>query len=370
MQQRYCPYCGRQRAPDARFCAFCGQRLVAPQRSLRIPPAWAPIVVAGTVAVASAGGVIHGLLFPAPKGGVPRAEAPTESGLPADHPPIEIPQQVQAAIREVVERAQAEPENLTLWRQAAQVQYRAALVDPRYFSGAAQAYRHVLERVPDDLESLRALGNIAFEQRQPDIAVHYYQQYLAKQPQDPEVRTDLATMLLAKGQTQQALETYQSVLQDNPTFFQAHFNLGVAYHGLGQIDEAIAAFTRARDLAPNESTRAHVERVLAQLRGQALPTPATGEEPTSFRVAAENIFRQNPVMGPKVDHVEWPSDDYARVYVRNFPMDQMGEEMRALFRERMTARIREQKARFQVASSVRFEVIDTATGRALETLVE
>lgn len=372
MEQRYCPYCGRERSPDARFCAFCGQRLEAAalRRSLRIPPRWAPVVVAGVVLAAGAGGVVHGLLFPAPKGGVPRAEAQREPNLPADHPPIEIPQQVKEAIREVVQRAQAEPENLELWRQAAQVQYRAGLVDPTYFSGAAAAYRHVLERAPEDLESLRALGNIAYEQRQPDIAIAYYQQYLAKKPEDLEVRTDLGTMLLAAGQTQQALDTYRAVLRDDPKFFQAHFNLGVAYHGLGQMDEAVAAFTRARDFAPNEQTRAHVERVLAQSRGEPPPSPAAEQQPASFREAAEGIFRQNPVMGPKVERVEWPRDDHAKVYVRDFPMDEMGPEMKAIFRERMAARIREQKSRFQVTASVRFEVVDTATGKAMETLVE
>jgi hypothetical protein len=48
----------------------------------------------------------------------------------------------------------------------------------------------------------------------------------------------------------------------------------------------------------------------------------------------------------------------------------MGPEMQAMFRERMTTRIREQKARFQVASQVRFEVVDAATGKSMTTLTE
>lgn len=374
MEQRFCGFCGTQRLPEAQFCTRCGHAFGSARRRFRLPPQWAPAFVLGTVVLVGAGAVVHGTLFPAPKRTVPRVASPAEQNLPESHPPVELPQQVKDAIREVVEQAQASPNDIERWRQAAQVQYRASFVDPSYLAGAASAYQHILEQVPGDLEALRALGNIAYERRQPDVAIAYYEQYLAKKPEDLEVRTDLGTMLLAAGQTDKALATYQAVLQDDPKFFQAHFNLGVAYHGLGKTEEALAAFARARELAPNEQIRAQVDLLLARLKGEPSPetsAPAVAEaESDSFRSAAERIFRKNPVMGPKVDRIEWPSDDYAKVYVRDFPMDQMGPEMQAMFRERMTTRIREQKARFQVASQVRFEVVDAATGKSMTTLTE
>jgi tetratricopeptide (TPR) repeat protein len=342
-----------------------------------IPPQWAPAFVIGTALLATSGAIVHGLLFPAPKGGVKRVETASQPALPDDHPPIEIPQQVKDAIREVVERAKAAPDDVELWRQAAQVQYRAGLVDRSYLPEAAAAYRHVLERLPADTEALRALGNIAYEQRQPATAVQYYRQYLEQKPGDLEVRTDLGTMLLALGDTEKALETYQSVLRDDPNFFQAHFNLGVAYHGLGKMDEAKASFARARETAPDERIRQQVDQLIARLGGApgssppsqaAAPGAATGDG--SFRAAAESIFRQNPVMGPKVERIEWTNDEHARVYVHDFPMDRMGEEMRNMFRERMRARIREQKGRFQVVAAVRFDLVDSATGHVMETLSE
>ncbi len=379
MEQRFCPFCGVARQPGARFCTSCGQPFGTTLRyNLRIPPRWAPLFVAATVLLLSAGAVVHGLLFPAPRGGIKKVETASQETLPADHPPVELPQQVKEAIRELAERAKGAPDDLALWRQVAQAQYRAGFFDPAYLNEARSAYRHILERAPDDLEALRALGNIAYEQRQPAVAVTYYRQYLAQKPDDLEVRTDLGTMLLALGETDNALATYQAVLRDNPNFFQAHFNLGVAYHGLGKTEEAMAAFARARETAPDDRIRQQVDQLIARIRGDGAESPAKAAQDTpsppaespSFRAAAESLFRQNPVMGPRVDRIEWANEDWAKVYVRDFPMDQMGNEMRNLFRERMLSRIREQKERFRIARTVRFEVVDHTTGRVMETLAE
>ncbi|MCX8071253.1 MAG: tetratricopeptide repeat protein [Candidatus Binatia bacterium] len=377
MEARFCAFCGAARHPGGRYCTHCGRPFHESKRlRFKIPARWAPLFVLGSVLAISSVGIVHGLLFPAPKGGIKRGEASAKADLPADHPPIELPQQVKDAIRELVERAKAAPDDLELWRQAAQAQYRAAMFDPTYLPEARNAYEHIAERVPGDLEALRALGNIAYEQRQPSVAVNYYEQYLAKKPDDLEVRTDLGTMLLALGQSEKALETYRAVLRENPNFFQAHFNLGVAYHGLGKEEEAKAAFARARETAPDEGIRAQVDQLIARLSGEEAPGtsatqgPAGAEGETTFRTAAENLFRQNPVMGPKVDRIEWVSDGAAKVYVRDFPMEQMGSEMRNLFRERMLSRIREQKGRFQIARAVRFDVVDSDSGRVMETLAE
>ena len=381
---RFCPYCGAERLPQARFCTECGERLEAPQArqrrfSLRISPQAAPFVVAGIVLLVASLAVLQGLVFPAARKAAPtRTAADPGANLPDDHPPIEVPEEVQKAITELVEKAKAEPDNLDLWRQVAQVQYRAGLLQPRYLKDAETAYQHILAKVPQDLEALRALGNIAYERQQPEIAMSFYQQYLAQKPDDPEVKTDLGTMLLASGKQDEAIATYQQVLEKHPQFFQAHFNLGVAYHGMGKLDEALAALRKARELAPDERIRAQVDQVLARVQGapvgqgaagQATPAePRAGE--ASFRSAAESLFRQNPVMGSRVQRIEWQGEHLARVYLQDFPMEQMGPQMRTMFRERMLGRLREQKTRFAVQEPVKFELVDAASGSVMDTLSE
>lgn len=382
---RFCQYCGAGRLPHARFCSECGEALESPRTvregrrfSLEVSPQAAPFVVIAIVLAVATLAVLQGLLFPAPRKEAPtRQTADAAASLPEDHPPIEVPAEVQKAISELVEKAKSEPDNLDLWRQVAQVQYRAGLLQPRYLKDAESAYQHILAKVPQDLEALRALGNIAYERQQPTVAMSFYQQYLAQKPDDPEVRTDYGTMLLASGKQDEAISTYRLVLEKHPEFFQAHFNLGVAYHGMGKFEEALAAFRKARDLAPDERIRSQVDQVLARIQSTPVAegTVASAKQgdpaqQTSFRAAAESLFRQNPVMGSRVQRIEWQGESLARVYLQDFPMEQMGPQMRSLFRDRMLGRLREQKRRFSVQEPVRFELVDATSGSVMDTLSE
>lgn len=109
---------------------------------------------------------------------------------------------------------------------------------------------------------------------------------------------------------------------------------------------------------------------MANPHGSGAPAAPVAVEATNFREAAEAVFRQNPIMGPKVQKVEWTDDTTARVVLREFPVDQMGEAMQALFRDRMKGRLREQKGRFEVTQATRFELVDEANGRVMDTISE
>jgi len=342
-----------------------------------VTPQGAPWLVVFTVILLLGFAVIAGTLFPAPRPRIGNSSAGEAASLPNDHPPIQVPEEVRRAIAELVDKAKAEPDNLDLWRQLAQVQYRAGLLESGYLDAAETAYQHLLAKAPQDLEALRGLGNIAYERQQPAVALDYYRRYLELKPDDPEVRTDFGTMLLASGKAEEAIRTYLSVLEKNPQFFQAHFNLGVAYHGAGKMDEALAAFRKARELAPNERIQQEIDSLLARLGAapeENRPQPAASAPPrqeyASFQAAAEAVFRDNPVMGKRVERVEWQGEHAARVYLRDFPMAQMGDAMRAMFRDRMLGRLREQKARFAVSEPVRFELVDVQSGEVMETLSE
>ena len=106
--------------------------------------------------------------------------------------------------------------------------------------------------------------------------------------------------------------------------------------------------------------------------------PASGPPPAapaatgdSFQAGVEAVFRNNPIMGPKVQHIEWTGPETAKLFLHDFPMDQMGlDDMRAMFLERMRGRIKEQKEAHTVAQTARVEVIDAASGRVMETISE
>ena len=109
--------------------------------------------------------------------------------------------------------------------------------------------------------------------------------------------------------------------------------------------------------------------------GQA-PAPQEASAPPAaaaagtFQADAENVFRQNPILGPKVGRIEWSGAETAKVYLRDFPIDQMPPEMKTMFADRMKGRIKEKKEAHQVTATAKFDLVDEATGKVLDTITE
>ena len=396
---RFCSHCGAKLLSGANFCVECGERLAGakmPRLGLTFPfRRYAPLLVVLTVVAAGGSAVVLGVLSPKTPPSVPGHEAAQTTGnaapkLPENHPPIAIPEQAKQAIRDMAQKAQAAPDDLDAWKRLAEAQYRAGQLEPSYLPEAATAYQHVLEREPENLDVIRNLGNIAFDRDQPDVAIGYYDRYLKQKPDDLGVQTDLGTMYLSSGKADQAIKLYEAVLKTDASFFQAQFNLFFAYRSAGETDKAMAALEKARSLAPDDTTRNQVDQVMARAKGLPPPVAAGGgqAEPAAaggapaapaapaaassgtFQADAEAVFRQNPILGPKVQRIEWKGADSAQVYLHDFPMDQMGESMRAMFADRMKSRIKEKKDAHQLTATTTFELVDAASGKVMETITE
>ncbi len=403
MVNRFCANCGARLLREANFCVECGERQAGsgPQRAGFSLPInrYAPILV--VLAVVLVGGVVvfYGTMNPKTPPVVPRPNAPAGaegstngagaggSGLPQGHPPIEIPEQVKQTIRDMAKKAEAAPDDMDAWKRLAEVQYRAAQIEPSFLGDAAVSYKHVLDHEPDNLDVIRALGNISFDQEQTDAAIGYYQRYLKLKPDDLSVQTDLATMYLAAGKAEQAIQAYDAVLKTNPSFFQAQFNKAIAYRQLGDNDKSIAALEQSRAMAPDDAARTQVDQMLARAKG--LPPPAATGAPEAgeaaapgapaaaapagggtFQSDAEAVFRGNPILGPKVQRIEWNGPDSAKVYVSGFPMDQMGDDMRTMFIDRMRGRIKEKKDAHKVTDKTTFDIVDAGSSKVLGTITE
>jgi tetratricopeptide (TPR) repeat protein len=396
MANRFCAGCGARLLRDANFCVECGERQPgtrARRTGFSIPVgSYAPVLVVLAVLLAGGGAVLYGTMNPKTPPSVPRRDVPAAPGaasgaaggnLPEGHPPIEIPEPVKQTIREMAQKAAAAPEDLDTWKHLAEVQYRAGQIQPSFLTDAAASLKHVLEREPDNLEAIRSLGNIAFDQEQSDAAISYYQRYLKLKPDDLSVQTDLATMYLASGNAEKAMQAYEAVLKTNPSFFQAQFNLAIAYRTLGDNDKMVAALEKARSMATDDASRTQVDQLLARVKGQ--PPPAAGAAPAAeaaappqaaaapagtFQADAESVFRSNPILGPKVQRIEWSGAESAKVYLRDFPIEQMGDSMREMFADRMRGRIKEKKQAHQVAAQTKFELVDEPSGKVMETITE
>lgn len=387
MSSRFCTHCGAKLLANARFCAECGQAAsgaqAAPRRRLALDR-WAPlVVVAAIVAVAGSVVLVGARSAPPPNAppprvagaGAPGASAPGVNApppMPEGHPTVELPEDVRKVIAKLADAAKSKPEDMQAWQQLGFVQYRAGQVDPAYLTDAQATYTHILEREPENLDALRVLGNIAFDRNDPARAMEYYRSYLKLKPDDLSVQTDLGTMLLSSQQVDAALKAYQDVLAIDPKYFQAQFNLAIAYRAAGDDAKALAALTRARDIADDDATRQRVDALLARLKGEPAPAPG-GQQAAGggdMRSDVEAIFRMHPIAGPKLDRIDWASDDRARVLLREFPMDGMPPMVRTKFTDRIRSGVRDSKTRHQSAAPITIELVDAGSGRVMETITE
>ena len=413
---RFCPQCGAPVVTGARFCVECGENLAAVNPAATAIPTAAPPPSAPSAAtppathdagalgpfVAVFGGILaigvvvtilimrqmparERVLASAPPPPAQSGATGDSRGFPPGHPTVQIPKEALEFIKKVEQKAEANPRDLAAWNEFGDVTLRAAAFDPSYYPKASEAYGHILKLDPENLNALRGMGNIDFDQRKFDQAIAAYEHYLAKKPDDPDVRTDLATMYLSTGNADQAVVQYKKVLVQHPQFFEAAFNLGVAYGQMNKSADARAALDNALKLAPDASARDRVNQMIASLSSSpasvpdsgmaSAPPPIASSNPVpaatgTFQGGMEQMLRDLPIAGPKVQSVQWPSAEKARVLMDNFPMDQMPPFAANKFLTDLKAGIDQVKSAHKVSGTVEVDICDAASGRVMQSVTE
>jgi tetratricopeptide (TPR) repeat protein len=353
----------------------------------------------------------------------------TQTGdLPAGHPRIELPTEARTFIDKIEKEARAKPKDIAAWNKFGAVSMRAAMFDQTYYAKSEEAYGHVLKQEPDNLDALRGIGDIDYDKQHFDEAIAAYEHFLKKKPDDPEVRTDLGTMYLYTGNADQAVVQYKKAIASKPGFFQAYYNMGIAYAQENKPDDAASALKQALTLAPDDNARNQVKELVAKLsnppagsapgvaagpaasasgagatppvQNLAAAAPAAASSAASaaaaksagapassgaqasakvsaspaaakdFHGAIEQMVRGLPIAGPKVGSVQWPDNLKAKVLMDNFPMDQMPPFAKTKFLTDLKTGIDTAKKDNQISSPVELDIVDSASGRVMETITQ
>ena len=353
----------------------------------------------------------------------PAAGGSQSGDLPAGHPKIELPTEAKTFIDKIEKEAQSKPNDLVAWDKLGAVSMRAAMFDQTYYGRAEEAYGHVLKQDPDNLEALRGIGDIDYDKQHYDEAIAAYEHYLKKKPDDPEVRTDLGTMYLYTGNADQAIVQYKKAAAAKPKFFQAYYNMGIAYAQENKTVEAATTLKLAMTLAPDDAAKKQVTDLIDKLNGatsvtmaapstqaaspaasaaaqasknpasspaaqvaaattapspassgsaapSAEPSAGAAQSPKDFHGAIEQMVRGIPFAGPKVGSVQWPDQLKAKVLMDNFPMDEMPPFAKTKFLTDLKTGIDSAKKDNNISSPVELDLIDSASGRVMETITQ
>lgn len=167
-------------------------------------------------------------------------------------------------------------------------------------TAAIAEYRTILQAAPQFAAAQVNLGVCLDMAGDLDGAAQAYRAALDAEPGLPPAHRNLALLNLAQvlqkqNRFQDAAAAFRAVLKQDDKLFAAQMGLGQCARELGDTEEALAAFQRAVQLAPdNEEARAALSGLLSRLiPGWHLPMLADTARNEAFAAALQKAVRPN-----------------------------------------------------------------------------
>ena len=115
---------------------------------------------------------------------------------------------------------------------------------------AAADYEHVLTLVPDHIESLRGLGDLAVLEGRLDAAASRYGRILDLDPADAGAMTKMGVLRMRAGRADEAIALFHKAVDREPANAEALLYLAGALSSTGHPADAVAYFERALAAGP------------------------------------------------------------------------------------------------------------------------
>ncbi|HXN11851.1 MAG TPA: hypothetical protein VN865_02005, partial [Candidatus Acidoferrales bacterium] len=124
----------------------------------------------------------------------------------------------------------------------------------------------------------------------------------------------------------------------------------------------------AKSSAAKSPAAASSAAAVAKASAAPAASPASAED--DFHDSVEEMVRGLPIAGPKVTMVEWPDKLKAKVFMDNFPMDQMPPFAKTKFLTDLKAGIDSAKKDNNISLPVEVDIVDSASGSVMQTVTE
>ena len=119
---------------------------------------------------------------------------------------------------------------------------------------AEKLFLEILQKDPDNVDTLNVMGVIAGQTDRNDLAIGYLESAFRLDPDSAQVSNNLGNALTRKGEVSRALISYQRALRLKPDYAEAYGNQANAFREQGQLDEALASYRSALKLNPNDAS--------------------------------------------------------------------------------------------------------------------
>ena len=249
---------------------------------------------------------------------------------------LAIPPELLAA-KQAVEDA---PEDLEAQLRYADLSAGHALAsgDGQLLIDAVEQYSRIVKEHPENSRALKSIASISFRAGVFDKAETYYRRYLELNPDDSKALADYALVKLQAGDRATSESILQSQLEKDPDSVPLLLASAVLKQRGGELDAALELAQRANRKAGTES-----EKTAAKMMTEMLQFSQSGQQSVqdsgTDAPAAKALLRQfaesHPILGSKLERIEWKSESEAVVILRDFPVGQMPDVARQKLRERV-----------------------------------
>ncbi|WP_256010738.1 tetratricopeptide repeat protein [Desertivirga xinjiangensis] len=141
-----------------------------------------------------------------------------------------------------------------------------SLAQPALVQKAISSYQKALELQPESLEAKTGLG-VAYVSGTPNPmqGIQLLLEVVKKDPENINANMNLGLFSMKSGQFAKAVDRFKTVIAKEPKP-ETWLYLAMAYENLGDKENAIAAYTKGKELAADPSVDRLVEQKLQELR--------------------------------------------------------------------------------------------------------
>jgi len=133
-----------------------------------------------------------------------------------------------------------------------------------YLEKAQSYFKKVLDLNPKNLEVKSKLAMTYVSGEQPMKGVGLLREVLKDDPDNQTAIFNLGILSVQSRQFEKALERFDALIKINPNYAPAHFYRGVSYLSLGNKEQALASFKKAKSLEKDKEFNAIVDDYIHQ----------------------------------------------------------------------------------------------------------